>query len=441
MERVRQLLGLIPLLLLAGCGEVYSQAQSSGSLQVDARGARWVAYQSGSGAWRLLTDEGTPPVVLPPEQLEGEGYGLGRYARGVPGEAPAVEGAPAAVPIADPAGRYGVASVCLDPASGNVRVTVQHATLRERRRVFAGCTVPGEAPETYTVQGRVRGLSRGEYSNIYLGAHSALVDASAATHRLELPAARYDLIAAKYGGDERVPEALVFEPNLLIEGDRTLDVDFGGPHAFSPTVRTVALRGTAEGELIYGAVDFVSARGTHARLGEISSGSALPYAHLPEPRPQGGTLRASAQSFSYSDRSKAGSSRGVVCTFGEVGDLTLRLPQPLGPVKLARQGDPSALRASWSPHPAGADLYAQFYSQIVEQRTVSYAVSQSSGWFERRPLSYALPDLSGAPGWQPEWTLEGGETFWDVSLLRRRGRRPQGGVCSLFAARSGVLAP
>lgn len=474
---------LVCLLLIgtfAGCGDVRGEANGTSQLTVDLWGAQWAAYQDGGGAWRPLELSGAPQQLAalptPPERL-------GKHTLSA---APAVLAEPSAevqvgvrVPITNPEGRYGVASVCHDPGSNNVLFTVQHATLAEAAQVFAGCTGPNSAPGgPLTVSGEVLGLARGEYSSVYLGSRRALVDSAAPQHLLELPAptqaeTRYDLIAARYHGDTLVPERLVVEPHLSLEHAQSIDIDFSGPASFAPELGTLRLEGTSSDEIVSATVELVTPNGTRARLGELSGGNTLEFAQIPPTRLPGGTLQAFAQSFSYSDASKAGSSRGVERTFkGLFGgllnhadsqpdaetpstetlgtetpgtELSLTLPTPLGTVALELRGTGTSVypAASWPAHPGGADRYAQFYSQIRGGRTLSYALSQSALWApqEATTLSYTLPDFSRLPAWQQDWTLTPeADIFWDVSFAKTTDYE-DGSVGAVFGNRSGVLKP
>lgn len=469
---------LVCLLLIgifAGCGNVRGETNAAAQLRIDLQGAQWAAYRDGGSVWRPLELSGGPRQVAAPSTSSEE-----------------LAGTEVWLTITDPKGRYGVASVCHDPGSNNLSLSVQHATLAEAAQVFAGCLGPNSAPGVpLTVSGRVLGLGRGEYTSVYLGPRRTLVDSAAPQPLLELPAplqtetraeTRYDLVAARYRGDALVPERLLVEPNLSLERDRPLELDFSGPASFAPELGTLQLAGISPDEIVSATVEVVTPNGTRARLGELSSGNTLAYAQIPATRLPGGTLQAFAQSFSYSDASKAGSSRGVERTFGgpfaqppgrsggppdidllhtDVPDadppdadteLSLTLPASLGPVELELRGTGTSLQpaASWPVHPGGADRYAQFYSQIRGGRTLSYALSQSALWASQEntsgntsntTLSYTLPDFSRLPAWRQEWALTSeADIFWDVSFVRATAYG-DGSVGTVFANRSGVLKP
>lgn len=392
-------LTLLYTLLLAGCGDV--RGSNALTLTVDGRGSSYLALQDGLGPWRPLALGDTQTVTL-----------------------------------TGPEGRYGLLSVCSEGETGNLSVDVQHGVVGDVPAVSAGCT-PDEPPPAAPVRltGAVAGLAAGAYGNLYLGDASVLVDSAAPTGRLELPAARYDLVASRYSGSARVPDRLVLEPDLDLSRSRVVNIDFGGPLAFSPKVRELELRGVRPGELLSGSVELLTAGGTSALLGEYTGGTTLPYADVPRERLRGLRLRAEAQSFTYDDRTKAGSSRSLSRTLA--GDAVLTLPAPLGVPKLELKGV-GAVRpeARWRAYRAGGGVYAQFYSQIRGGRAVSYRLSQSSAWLAGGPLVYALPDFSALAGWDPAWNLiPGQELFWDVSFARTTPLQ------ELFVSRSGVLLP
>ncbi len=415
----RRLCWLLCALLLAGCGGVQGDGDEGGAqiLTLTGRDSGYLAYQDGVGVWQPL---GTPPA----------------------------EGA-LRLTLADPQGRYGVMNLCLDEATGNLNVAVRHALLREAAVVTLSCTAE-PAVTRVSVLGRMEGLEDGEYGNVYLGDAAALVDSSAPEHRLELPAARYDLIATRYSRDQRVPSRIVFKRGVEVGGDRStglqnpFDVDFAGPDAFEPWTAVLPLLGVRPDELLSGSVEVVTQTGTVALLGEHLGGSTLLYARIPEGKLRGARLRAAAQSFSYDDRTKAGSSRSVSRTFAADEAPLLALPQPLAEPSLSVSGDAARFRARWRAHPAGPGNYTQFYSQLQSVRgrqpkgkhSVSYRLTQSPGWLVGRPYSYAIPDFSALPGWQEVWELRRGEAvFWEVSYERTTETGTH------LASRSGVLTP
>jgi hypothetical protein len=389
---------LLWALLLAGCGDVRGETDEAATLIVEGGGSSYLAYQDGGEAWRPLE-------------------------RGVSHR----------LSLRDPQGRYGVLSVCLD-AAANLSADVQHHTLAERRTVDATCaSVATEAPRT-RVAGEVKGLAGGHYSHVYLGEVSALVDSTTPRHRAELPAGEYDLVATRYAQDARVPDRLVYRPRIPLTD--AVDVDFSGPEAVVLEVALVPLAGLRDGELVSGAVELTTASGTVALLGEYLGSSVLAYAAPPEDALPGAVLRASAQSFAYDDRTKAGSSRSATRTFRGSAPL-LRLPPPIAEPSLALRGEGTVRpHAEWAAYPAAPGVYTQFYSQVREGRSLSYRLAQSSGWLAGRPLSYTLPDFGALPEWRAAWELVRAEAiFWDVSFRRETPER------ALFASRSGVLTP
>lgn len=397
------------VVLLAGCGDV--QGADGAVLTLDGRGSSYLAYQDGMGVWQPLGTslEGTLNLTL-----------------------------------TDTQGRYGVMNLCLDEVTGNLTVNVRHALLSEAARVAATCSSDTVPADLVSVSGQVKGFRDGEYGNVYLGDASVLVDSSAPEHRLELPSARYDLIATRYTQDERVPSRMVVGPGVEALGKSPLVVDFAGPDAFTPQTATLPLVGVRPDELLSGSVEVVTQTGTVALLGEYLGGRTLRYARIPETKLRGAVLRAAAQSFSYNDQTKAGSSRSVTRTFA--GDAApLALPQPLAEPTLSVRTDAVRPQARWHAHPAGPGTYAQFYLQLQGElqggqaqggRSVSYRLSQSSGWLSGRPYSYTLPDFSTLPEWQEAWDLRRAEAlFWEVSFSRTTE------TSTHFASRSGVLTP
>ena len=414
------LLTVLGALILAGCGDVQG-AEGAFTLQIDGRGSSYLAVQDGAVQDGAVQD------------------GAGTWQPLTPGA-----DTPQHVTLTDPQGRYGVLSLCLDTATGNSGVTVQHGVAADTPVVSATCPAD-PVGETLSVFGNVSGLSQGDYGNVYLGRVSALLDSAAPTLRLELPGSpevRYDLVASRYAGEARVPNRLVLEPGLALTAINELRVDFDGPFSFEPEVARLLVDGVRPDELLSGSVELLSG-GTAARVGEYTGGDALVYARIPE-RLVGRlglsvTFRAAVQSFSYNDRTKAGSSRSLSRTLPATPREPARigLPEPLEPPELRLLGNPELRpQASWQLHPAGRGVYTQFYSQVQDGHTVSYRLSQSSAWLKGRAPRYTLPDLSALPDWQSAWNLTRGEAlFWDVSFTQKTA------VKELFVNRSGVLTP
>ena len=99
-------------------------------------------------------------------------------------------------------------------------------------------------------------------------------------------------------------------------------------------LRGLGVAGVRPGELLSGSAELLTPGGTSALLGEYTGGTTLPYADVPSERLRGGRLRAALQSFTYDDRTKAGSSRSLSRFL--TGDGDLRLPAPLGEPELMR---------------------------------------------------------------------------------------------------------
>ncbi|ADI15748.1 hypothetical protein [Truepera radiovictrix] len=457
--QLRSVASLLIGACVVGCADGRGDVTAS-PLWIGVEGAQWVALQDGSGPWRALELRGALPYTPPPT----EAAPFEVAARAAPPTTRTDASSFALqVTVADPQGRYGVASVCVD-ASGSVVVRVQHATLAEGAHVTSGCTPPPTG-EVATVAGKVIGLAEGAYSSVYLGGRATLVEGAAPEQRLVVPPhgdAALDLVAARYRGDALVPERLVYEPNVALAPESGLEVDFTGPSSFAPHPNRFTVGGAAVGEVVAGSVDLVSPGGTRARLGEVSGEGALVYAQPTADRVPGSVLHAVVQGFAYDDAAQAGASRGLAVAFpppeaprAPQHPPKLTLPAALGPVQLTLRGAPDTLRplASWSAH-ARSGRYAQVYSQIRGGRTLSYALHQSHRWTElrrarssvrggERTLRAALPDFSDLPGWDPSWALSADtELFW--SVVFESAPFPIGGVggtARAFASRSGVVRP
>ena len=440
LQRLEAVLALLGL--LAGCGDVQTQAGAGNAFTLEARGSRYLALQDGVGAWQVLS--GSP-----------------------------AEQALSTVALSDPRGRYGVMSVCLDEASGALSVQLKHGVIPAVSRDVGGAARPESSvaathratlplvslpcsaaapPETRVeVRAQVRGLLKGEYVGVYMDGASALVDASTPLPALELRsdgAAKLDIIATKYGPAARLPSALLLAPALELsrDGRTPVDLDFASPNAAPLVAAQVPLEGMRPGELLSGSVELLMVSGTRALLGEFTGEGVLSYARPPEGLLRGAALRAEAQSFAYNDRTKAGSSLSVSHSFVEGVVTPLSLPPPLRLEPPALLGVATHLRpcATWPAQAANGD-YTQFYSQVREGHNVSYRFTQSFEYLRllsphAPTFSQTLPDFSTLPGWQPAWNLvRGADLFWDVSFSAVQGTDEVFGGDSVFSSRSGVI--
>lgn len=435
---------LLGACLLVGCEDMREQARAGRTFTLVAPGSSYLALQDGAGAWQMLSEPRA-------------GHSL------------------STVTLTDPQGRFGIASLCHDEVGGGLSVQVHYGVVAAAKNAATGtvtetitlanrkgaervplvelpCATPMPPPgEALTVRAEVQGLKHGEYSSVYLGNASALVDASASASGLELRStiSRPDLIATRYRPGAQVPSALFFAPNLALDpvGMSTVEINFASlnmtdiPDVYALESAALPVEGLRPGELLSGSVELLSASGTRALLGEYTGEDALRYARPPEPVLRGAALRAEVQSFAYNDRTKAGSSRSVSRTFAGGVTEALALPPPLAlePPLLVAAGEGVRPHASWENLGRSAGRYTQFYSQVRDGRNVSYRVSQSLPYLRLRfpestTFSQTLPDLSVLPDWPADARLlRAADLFWDVSFST------EGEGYRAFSSRSGVL--
>lgn len=410
------------VVLLASCGARRVQTETSSAFALDARGSSYLALQDGEDDWQVLSD-----------------------AQGL-----------STVSLSDPQGRYSVMSVCRDESSGAISVQFKQGVVPSLVAGTAAAVTPPlvrlscgpaeAAGNSAEVRGTVQGLGEGEYGSLYLGGASALIDASAPVTSLEVQHVSnpdLDLVATKYAPDALLPSMLILEPGLAFSPNlvTSIDLDFTSPGAVTLEAAEVPLTGRLPNEFLSGSVELLTRSGTHALLGESVSIGALGYARPPESLLRGAALRAEAQSFSYNDRTKAGSSRSVSRTFreGAVAPLELPLPLELRAPVLMGSADNLRPRSSWTVQPVAGGDYTQFYSQVREGHSVSYRFSQSMTSLSSRfpgaaTFAQTLPDFSKLPGWRAEWNLtRGADVFWDVSF------RTEDDSGTTSSSRSGVL--
>ena len=450
------------LVLLSGCGRTDEQVASQ--LVLETREAAWVAYQDGEGAWQALArgETGTqasgalPGVahVNRPTRVHAHidqyaTFGKQRVeARHEGGLTPLAADLAAedvqTLAIEDAEGRYGVATLCVNPERGDVEVEILYYTLREVSSLYVACSFDDdEAPADYALRGRIKGVGEEEIATVFAGTSDATVDGLEPAYTLELPQDSYDVVAAKYEGASAAPNSFITK-EVTLDADKTLDLDFTGPDALVADVKTIKVDGVKRRDTLRGSVTLVTANGTLVNVGDLNRDVIGSYAAVPAAKALEDALyTVQVDDVDISEDRTVGTARTVLRTLMRPEDLTLTLPPPFGPVEITVQAAGPYLypAAQWQAY-AGNDGYNLFYRQRDEVET-NYYIFQSPGWLRSdESYSYTLPDWSALADWRDAWSLRVSvETDWSVYAFDEEGTYGEDGFRSAGAETLGTLVP
>lgn len=362
------------------------------TLPVDARGAAWVAFQEGEGAWQVLEGE--------------ERYALELH----------------------PNAKYGVAHLCADEAAAakvtEVSVTLTYATLAARSEVATPCSVDAPDPDFYTLSGQVSGLSGDETAYVDSEFGTSRVTSEGAYSLAGFTAGTYDLLVTVRDTPDTSdtsnplspPSKILVQKDISIQKDQTLDVDLSS--ATMTVLREVALDGARSGEEVYASVSLFTRRGASAALGffadtleESAGDEAVSFDYAALPTLGAGTEYRLLVESVLEDEGDL-SSRALERTFTVPDDnTTFRLPDPLGTAELSLRD--SLPELTWDAYAENADhrIVLEDSSNETEGET-RYVIFLDDTWLAK--TTYTLPDFSTLSGWQDAWTL-GGNLFWELN--------------------------
>jgi hypothetical protein len=337
--------------------------------------ATWVAAQSGDGAWQKLVGDA----------------GMYRF-----------DAAP---------GGFGFAIVCASSPTHFVRGQLLHATTAELTQLRADCTLPDATPRT--LSGRVNGLQTGDSATVTLGASDQMTQT---TYSLTAPAGTYDLLAQKHLHGDGAAAQLVLVRRVMLDMNRTLDLDFGAAASVMPALANVTLVGAVASETPAVAVRFISSGGTTDYLADTSGASARqPF--VPMTMQEDGDVHVvEARAEDTVNQYARVSQRYVKAP----GDVVLALPSSLGAASVfpSMSVPYLALTASWGTYP-GAAAYVAGYALNVTGETKAWDVRATAGWMASRPNpAHAFPAFSGLAEWQDGWAYAYGQTVaWHLAVV------------------------
>ena len=314
------------------------------------------------------------------------------------------------------AGRGAIAT--LSRVGGNMTVfSVLYGTPAEL--VTAGDTNArdcGPAPAK-TLLGTVAQLDANETAFVSASFNSRVRVSVDRTFELKgLASGPRDLLAARTDGSDVITR-LILRRDIDVPDSTTLPVlDFASAEAFAPAVANVSLDGlgaesAASGTRLLTDRDEL----TVSLLIGPTTAVTRPYVALPESQLLAGDLQILSASVSAAT---TGSARSATLYFRTPTDRTLTLGAPLIPPVFSTVASAPALRLR--AHFVPQSEYDRSAVVVYQQGTTTFVViSMTAAYAALTETGYDLvvPDLSGAVGFDPAWSLHPGATLWSAGRI------------------------
>ena len=382
---------LLVNLLLAGC--VSTPVKLISELEIQAQGARWLAFQDGEEAWQVLSLNETSALSVtqqPGQVFRNDGVLALAFSPNVTQTAR----------VNNEAGRYGVARVCVD-SSGNADLAIYYNTLEASRAVVANCFE--EAAIRYNLTGRILDFQLGDSAEVSAGSNVTVVDENG-SFSLELPPDTYDVVTkhTPQTGESR----LGLLKNATVFANTTVDIDLDAASAL--TSETATVTGLQAEESFEGStVTLISSNGTRLQLG-ASEEEVYTYdqAIALEVR-----YELAASALTFNSTTGKGVRRSASQLYGEADLKQLELPEASGDLSFTESQLPEV---RWQDGGTGS------YNVFLQQSTYRVFVSQTEAYLGEHQFDYKLEDFSTLPGWE-DWTFAEGEINWSVYMRKTSG--------------------
>jgi hypothetical protein len=340
----------------------------------------WVAYQDGAGAWTQAT--ATPPAT---------------YSFDISSNT------------------AGVAWVTTD---GGSILVVYYGSRDELQAIGAGVCEDRET--TKMVTGTMAGVGVTQRGFVTMGGASAAVQGGGSAFSLDgVSLGPVDLIASRggfqsdgMGGFSDVLDALIIRRDLDPADGSVLPVlDFNSSEAFAPVERNLTVTNDM-GQFLFVFGGYATKNG--ASFGSFFSPSlaASSYFGVPSGEQADGDLHSLTVTATALQNDEPVTSRNVTTWFKDAVDKTITLgPELSSPTVTIAATSPVVRPRMQLPTQSEYDRFWTIgYGQ--DERFVSILVFEGFG--VGATLDIAVPDLSGAAGWQNDWGLGSAETFWTV---------------------------
>lgn len=342
----------------------------------------WVAYQDGTGPWTRVTASGTNTYTF------------------------TVNSAKAAVATVDTVG-------------SGFDLSVTYGTPAEFNGFGNTLTLGGCA--TKTVNGTVAGVSASQLAFVTLGYSTKIVlpITSSAFSLTSVASGAQDLFAARLDGTTQRADKIILRRGLDIANNGSLAVlDFNASEAFAPVSSTVTVTGLGADTASIATLYSGQRGSTFGFLGTfadyINASGAVAYDAIPAAQLNSGELQ---QLYATADvANSTTSSRFVGVFFRTPGVRTLAMGPVLGTPTITRDatGPYSRTRVQLALQSEYNRYLSADFTQGSSNRSAT--ITATTGFVGTGSWDLAVPDLTGAAGWNNTWGLLNGTPInWSLS--------------------------
>jgi len=273
-----------------------------------------------------------------------------------------------------------------------------------------------------TVNGTIAGYGTSTQAGVSLGSSFQLLFAPQSAFALtNVNPGALDLLATRSAVNPLNPAAgaqvnkMIARRAINAANGSTLPVlDFDAGEAFDPIARSTTVNGAVAGETVFSSVNYITANGGFATLGQSTAavGAPLPFATVPAARQLATDLHVLTASATAANGS---TTRSATRVFKESADQVVTLGPTLATptinifanygylshrVQLARQAEYD-------------DLWTLVYNQTGRTVVVTLPSSQIGA----SPFEFVFPDLRSVAGWQNAWgPVPGASTTYSFTV-------------------------
>ncbi len=259
-----------------------------------------------------------------------------------------------------------------------------------------------------TVNGTIAGYGASTQASVSLGSAFQLTFAPQTAFTLtNVSPGALDLLATRSAVNPLNPAAgtqvnkLIVRRGINAANGATLPVlDFDAGEAFDPQTRSATINGAVAGETVFAAVNYVTANGGFATLGQSTAAVAapVPFATVPSARQLATDLHVLTATAAAANGS---TTRSTTRVFKESVDQTVTLGPILATPTINIFADYGYLshRVQLARQAEYDDIWTLVYGQTGRTVVVTLPSSQLGA----SPFDFAFPDLRSVAGWQNTW--------------------------------------
>lgn len=396
---------LLGLVLVSGCGEVASRPPSDGA-----------------GA----NDANTGPVTITFTSQRGDGQpgntGLVAFQDG-DGPWLAATGSAGVYTATVNSGRFGVLWACKRESDGAAFVNLGYYAASDGTNRYGLDFCVAATPPRVMISGTVAGAAQTDSILISDGVSSS--QGPPANWSMAAAAGAGTLIGIRVSGGRPVGMLL---QRVQFAADATFSLDFG--QQFFPSESSLTLDPTAGSPFM--STSYIDESGGNHPI-DLSTTAVTTYRVVPADRVGNGI------SLLNSVGGTSNTARSIHRAFKSPVAQTLTLPPAFllaAPPRVTAMM-PYPIVEVALPRRAGVSYYELSYSAFPSAKFQIWDVTYSAAWADRVPgadLNSRLPDLSGLPGWLPDFALSAaGNRSWSASVNTGPGRLLPGSSPYIYA--------